>query len=224
MQENRLLLPVKREEVTRVILSNCFKVSDFNWETQKSEELLEKSKKSFRGPISRSLLIEREMNKDNYENYPQPLITKLIHKETGAFFTFDYFENKMMSKYSLGKDFGTNKKEFRSLEEQINFAKQWLSIDLVEHLQAEGLIIKGELNQELNFEAMEHISQKTSDKEELTDIEKADYLYQEIVIKHSLTEDFQKSREAETAILWDIEKIDDAIGLYGSECPKKKLS
>ncbi len=222
MQENRLLPPAKQKEIKDEIIKNNLDWADFTWENYKSEELLERSNSM--KPILMQQHRLRAKLKNDYERLPQPQVSKLVHNETQAFFIFDRIDDKWMSKFSLGKDYGTGKKKFNSLTEQIEFAKNnWLD-DLIQNLRAEELV-KPQLKQLQVTESLkEELPKIPIANKNLTDIEKANLLYDEIKDKYPKTEEFKETRENETSILHDIEKIDDAIKLFGTESQDKKVA
>ncbi len=225
MEENRLLTPAKRKEIEVEITRRNLKLSDFSWENHKSEEFLEKTEslKNSRF-LPRQRMELRHSYQVQYDNSTQK-VSKLIHKGSSAFFTFDRLDNKWMSKFSFGQDYGTNKKIFSSSEEQIKFARNGWLVDLIQNLRADGLIEEDENNQSpgVELDGNEQIQEENWGKENLTDIEKADSLYEEIINKHPSTEKFVRSREPETKVQRDIQKIEDAISLYGTGFPKKKV-
>lgn len=133
MTENRLLPHSKRKEIEESLVQIGVMLSDFEWAEHKSEELLEKSMKSKGGYSPIQAARRRAAYRDEYEHLPQPKVSKLKHIKTEAFITFDRLDNKWFSKYSLGNDYGTDKKVFNTIDEQIRFAQLWLT-ELKENL------------------------------------------------------------------------------------------
>ncbi|MCD9186161.1 MAG: hypothetical protein LUM44_06995 [Pyrinomonadaceae bacterium] len=214
MEENRLLTPAKRKEIENFIILNNLNLSDFAWENHKSEDFKERVKLFPKSRIANKHSMElRYSYQIKYENTTQK-VSKLTYQTTLAFITFDRFDKKWMSKFSFGVDYGIETKIFNSLEDQINFAKnEWL-ITLIQNLLAEGLISS----------PIEEIVVLDSASNKVLDdnIDKATLLYNEIVGKYPLSNEFIKVRENETLLLEDIEKINDAVKLFGTEFPDKR--
>jgi len=228
MQENYLLTPANRQLIDKKILNAGLELPDFAWEEHKSEELLEKSK-SDRNRLGAIANARRKAEyKFSYENALQPQVSKLVHTQTGAFFTFDRYEKKRMSKFSFGNEYGTDKKFFNEIKEQVEYATKWID-DLVENLKAQGFIddsvihLQGKENKDV--EVVENNSTqkdiKTSDS--LTDLEKAHILYEEIKAKLPLIKKNKNKTEQERQAKIFLAKIDDAIKLYGTEYHNEKV-
>ncbi len=212
MEENHLLLPAKRKEIEVEIINRNISLSDFIWENHKSEELLEKSKESYSRIITSSMLMQREQYKYEYENNSQPNVNKLIHRQTQAFFTFDRIDSRWMSKYSFGKDYGIEKKKFSSLEKQVEFAKNIWLIDLIQNHYEEGIV------EAYNKEKEELVTSANDPFETiLTDNEKANVFYTEIIEIYPKIEKIKKIKKDELSIRQDVEKIEATIKLFGTE-------